>query len=67
MSVSGKTADRIPMIRGGSDPVQAHIRIQGTRSVQGRHDSTVGSQGDAGERRGTGVVSLGLGPDHTDK
>lgn len=67
MSVSGKTADRIPMIRGGSDPVQAHIRIQGTRSVQGRHDSTVDSQGDAGERRRTGVVALGLSPNLTDK
>lgn len=65
MSVSGKTADRIPMIRGGSDPVQAHIRIQGTRSVQGRHDSAVNSQGDAGERRKIGFP--GVGPDHTDR
>jgi len=67
MSVSGKTADRIPMIRGGSDPVQAHIRLQGTRSVQGRHDSKVNSTGnDAGERLKPGIVGLGLSVPRTD-
>lgn len=67
MSVSGKTADRIPMIRGGSDPVQAHIRIQGTRSVQGRHNSTIDSQGGSRERRKPGFLEPGSGPDHMDR
>lgn len=54
MSVSGKTADRMPMIRGGSDPVQTH-------SVKDEGRSSAG----AGERRwGTGdnaLPGLGLG------
>lgn len=71
MSTKGKTADRIPMIRGGSDPVQAHPRLQGIKNKAGHGNSKVGSAGAdygrAGERwKGEGLNGLGLSIDHAD-
>lgn len=54
MSTSGKNADRIPMIRGGSDPIQAHPRAKGnkTGAKKASLDSISGSDDTlAGERR----------------
>lgn len=54
MSTSGKNADRIPMIRGGSDPIQAHPRAKGNKpgAKKASLDSISGSDDTlAGERR----------------
>ena len=54
MSTSGKTADRIPMPRNGSDPIPAHSRTQRNK-IGEKKDSLDGISGTdhtrAGERR----------------
>ena len=61
MTVSGKSADRVSMIRGASDPVHARTRDQTTQGDDGRSSASGDTDGRAGERWKTGgLVGLGL-------
>jgi hypothetical protein len=68
MNVSGKSADRVPMSRGTSDPVHAHSR-ESTTGDGDDHDRSSVDDADVKEQSGrkpSGSVALDLGAANTD-